>query len=367
MPRFLRSFLHIRCWRLSSPPITITPTMHNQQKFILINLDKQEVIDWNLLLPEVLFGRQKIKLLVGLLAKPPPVEERALASILTDLRTRHGADRETSPDDADLLIDGLSQAILQNSDDALRAALTTFCKRSVIDVLHTRVSSLSPLGSFGTWQGDRIICLGDKTTAEDLPLRIFTEEEQQKLTSPPICYPEGFRSSLLCNFRNVRAREDFIEYYPDDGKSACALHTALPPSAKVILNFAYRPSFSRPVVEQGATEPVWVLCNISKLLYVRVNAIAALSNSATEGPKVHGRIGLEHLLVLQILWASDCSVKAMHRNIHQGPWVGDRFAFTTMDRIGEYANSDWTDWSTEAVLLVRNIWGHVLPVALPVP
>ncbi|RPD81638.1 hypothetical protein L226DRAFT_555795 [Lentinus tigrinus ALCF2SS1-7] len=108
----------------------------------------------------------------------------------------------------------------------------------------------------------------------------------------------------------------------------------------------------------------WALFNVTKKVYVRASALAELAGKpADEQPFLPNcRVDLGHALLLRIAWSYDDSVALQTDiDIHRGPWAGDRFFISTMDRPAPWYNSDfllkgWTDVSDEIVKDLKEIY-----------
>ncbi|KAI0338653.1 hypothetical protein BDW22DRAFT_1362736 [Trametopsis cervina] len=124
-------------------------------------------------------------------------------------------------------------------------------------------------------------------------------------------------------------------------------------------------AFSRLKCVTYTSSQPWVLCNISKGVYVRADAVAKLAGKECDGsPLVDGRLGLDQAFLSQICWATESSLAMVyqggdedaHGNIYQfnqGPWAGDRFEVTTIDCMKK--NIEWRDVSAKIVNILEKI------------
>ncbi len=106
----------------------------------------------------------------------------------------------------------------------------------------------------------------------------------------------------------------------------------------------------------------WALVNLSKMEYVTASAMATLSQHANDVQPwlPYCRADLGHALLARICWASeDCT--GLERNptrVDRGPWAGDRFCITTLDRLAKPSRGEpqWKDVSRPVVRDVRKIF-----------
>ncbi|KAI0338654.1 hypothetical protein BDW22DRAFT_1432448 [Trametopsis cervina] len=105
----------------------------------------------------------------------------------------------------------------------------------------------------------------------------------------------------------------------------------------------------------------WVLCNITKGVYVRVDALAKLEElECGATPFLKGGVRLDQVLLSQISWNLNGSLDMLYEyeqeggsELHRGPWAGDQFVVTTIERMKK--NMEWRDTSTEVVDLLEKI------------
>ncbi|KAI0083760.1 hypothetical protein BDY19DRAFT_616340 [Irpex rosettiformis] len=99
----------------------------------------------------------------------------------------------------------------------------------------------------------------------------------------------------------------------------------------------------------------WVLCNLSKGEYVRVDAVAALTNYNGHKPFIAGDIDLGHALLSQICWSTDDSIAMGYEgDLHRGRWAGDRFVVLPMNKLD--TRKTWQDVSDEVTKILVKIW-----------
>jgi hypothetical protein len=86
----------------------------------------------------------------------------------------------------------------------------------------------------------------------------------------------------------------------------------------------------------------WVLCNISKHLYV-------FEETAKD-------VGLGGFLTSQICWSPDtATTRRWDGSMEKGAWVGDRFEITTLDRLRGGADK-WRNVGEELLAEFEAIW-----------
>ncbi|KAG5651615.1 hypothetical protein H0H81_008020 [Sphagnurus paluster] len=166
----------------------------------------------------------------------------------------------------------------------------------------------------GSWAGDRIVCLGEHTSADDHPRDMLTESE---LVATKECC-ESLYHTAMKSYEKVPA----IGALPDN------------PAA-----FAYK----KP----------WVLRNLSKRQFVRANFGTPCRD--VFGPEV-GRPchSLGDVLMSRVTWSSDDDDGFKRRVAYFmcGDWAGDRFDIQTVDRVQD---GGWEDVSLELEDVVRRI------------
>ena len=193
------------------------------------------------------------------------------------------------------------------------------------------------------WAGDRLICTGDYAEWNRLPPKMLTEDERKEIKAldDKSRYPGGYGG--LGFMRDTKA----VLY-------TGALHD------KYIKRFAPedRKRFEELYVPQFPVREDWVLCNLTRGLYVRASAIATLSKgpSAVSPLMPKRQPDLGHALVTQICWSSDPSGCVIG---NQGRWAGNRFCITTLDRMpSPPEGKEWVDVSGKLVRCVENVWSE---------
>lgn len=224
-----------------------------------------------------------------------------------------------------------------------------------------RVMHLQSL-SFNKGSGDRIICLGEHTHDDDYPPHIksivashLSTALNNPQTPPGSSYwdvalrysPSG---SLSASTTGAVVREDCDLYAYDP--AARKLHCRMLASPE---RCAYQ-NLIRPT--HDATQP-WALCNLSKGIFVRADALALLSGPNSSPPTFYGHGGLAEVLLFRIAWSSDPSTSMAYqgekgKELHRGAWAGDRIEITTVERMR--TGIQWKDGSEEALREMIHIW-----------
>ena len=209
-----------------------------------------------------------------------------------------------------------------------------------------RINELQDL-TYAKWAGDRIVCMGENASDDDLPegvLKAMKEQlEQWELEDQTSCVPQWFNMVW----------EKFITI-DDVGQQAGELE---PLTDSKGFGEDWGPYLEMIRQRYESSHP-WVLCNLSKRIYVRAEAVAALTDSDGSTPFISGTacmlIDLGHILLSQICWSSDDTTGLSYRgDLHRGPWAGDRFEVTSMDKLD--SNIPWKDVSDEVVGTVGEI------------
>ncbi|RDB25968.1 hypothetical protein Hypma_006271 [Hypsizygus marmoreus] len=159
----------------------------------------------------------------------------------------------------------------------------------------------------GSWAGDRIICIGDYTDYRDYPKGLLTEAERRKITKTTSLYDIAYKK--YDTVRPIR--------FPS------------PAAESMALAFAH--------------DQVWVLRNLSKHQYVRVDALGA-DPKHVRGPSTRwGSPGLGDVLLPRIMWTSETGQNYYEGEIGRRSWAGDRFDIQTLDTVE--GDDEWKDIS----------------------
>lgn len=174
------------------------------------------------------------------------------------------------------------------------------------------------------WQGDRILCLGDRS--DDLPEGLLAPEEQKELEKLERKYhfrPTGRILTFMCQRAIPRS----------------------PPGN----HWTVRPD------EFDVYDGRWILCNSSKRQYVRADTVREIAGDA---------VNLGDVLLSQICWSScpDIGISGYEGDVHRGLWAGDRFLITTLDELKDDQlehEGIWQDMSGDVMQKVLEIWRRI--------
>lgn len=209
--------------------------------------------------------------------------------------------------------------------------------------------------------GDRLICMGYYCRDENLPVGILPEDLEaatawkEELARRPIHkmpydvredFKEGISPTTLSYAKY--AAYSFKGIY--DVKSWC-----IDRDWQWKESWRWREALDEVLRLDYPTELEWILCNLTKRVYVTARAIAERTGIQPRGPFFNAPINLTDILMFRICFSTDDHTSLPHEGLHQGPWAADRIEITTMDRLallkpvkgGE--EKDWEDISEEAV------------------
>ena len=285
------------------------------------------------------------------------------------------------------------------------AAIAITCKR--LFAVSAKVIGLARVECAARWAGGRIACVSEKTRYSDLPPPLLEEEDKhiidqvyqvQKCSSPfqPIeispqeaaylmqphgrtplahgpcqlelagpmleavqqglteisldCWPWG-RLDHLCWGVPPELWRGAYDYI----KNGSGWYHWLEGQDLKMFNLVTAQMFP-------AHRKDWVLLNLSKMQYVTASAMATLSQRPDDVQPwlPYCRADLGHALLARICWSSeDCT--GLDRNptrIDRGPWAGDRFCITTLDRLAKpkEGEAQWKDVSRAVVRDVKKIF-----------
>ncbi|KAI0375046.1 hypothetical protein BV20DRAFT_976969 [Pilatotrama ljubarskyi] len=210
------------------------------------------------------------------------------------------------------------------------------------------------------WGKSRIVCIGEGATLARLPPRLLREAERQEIQSKKHDLPHRSKScSAFASLGLLGTEEGWLdapvgETGPADTSNAGEDMSQLSEASKRIcrtLMQAYYPS-----------RRDWVVCNWTSGELVRAQAIADLCKQPNdEQPFLPGcAVKLSHVLLARICWTDtdECLgiPSVFNFKLHQGPWAGNRFTITTMERLSEDGKACWRDVSTEVVQEIRELF-----------
>ncbi|KAI0719356.1 hypothetical protein C8T65DRAFT_53682 [Cerioporus squamosus] len=201
------------------------------------------------------------------------------------------------------------------------------------------------------WAGCRIICAGESATFRDLPATLLKVGERAFIDAK-------FKDKNL-NDDDDEARYGGLSCFEWDESM---LHRGA---------FSYRHDWLQKFKSSSDREMFkivasvtfppkrtdWVLCNMMKKEYVRASALAELARKPNDAQPFlpRCRLDLGHALLTRICWSNEALPNTPPKmNMHRGPWVGDWFCITTLDRLGGpwqpvEEPQWWTDVSKQVV------------------
>ncbi|GLB44908.1 hypothetical protein LshimejAT787_1802450 [Lyophyllum shimeji] len=199
-----------------------------------------------------------------------------------------------------------------------------------------------------SWAGNRLICLGDNTTMDDLPERMLTDREVQFLAEKFGNTEDGGderdshaweQLSFLHRLRpdssvnQTKAQHgDYHRHGIISWTSLLRMYRRIHWTDVVLLRELVEPNRGlcpRDVYLDGA----FVLRNLTTKEYVRGSTVYDLYVS--EAPWA-GKILLEHALIVRITWSSDPSMAMLYQGpleVHRGVWAGHRFDVCEIDDV----------------------------------
>ncbi len=244
------------------------------------------------------------------------------------------------------LSDELLAEIFECVDNLVDAACFSLADGRLLSIGFPRLGELQRL-EYAPWAGDRMICLGDYTYDHNYPDGLESYVKQllkHDNENPRRGVSSEFASAVFSFNRSIKSQPDVHRLLRDrnlQSNDYAALNMLIPP-------------------EFESSSP-WILCNLSKREYVRADAIAGIKDEVEakqSTPFFRRRISLGQALLSRICWSSDRSTNLLYRgDLHAGPWAGDRFEVTTMDRM-QGAESQWKDISEEVTTLLTRIWNE---------
>lgn len=243
-------------------------------------------------------------------------------------------------------------ACVDNVPDAVSLSLVD---GDLFELGFPRILELQRL-TYANWAGDRIICLGERTEQGDYPASIH-EHVDRTLAQWNASAPDSDQEDEDSEYYDERTASfyfklsDRYEKFRHDGRIGEVDEQQLKKRLGDDLS-AYQ-ALIKPRYE--SSHP-WVLCNLSKGVYVRADAIANVSGTISHRtPFIRGIIDLGVAMFSKICWSSDASIAMGYGgDLHRGPWAGDRFEVTTLDKLDD--KLEWKDGTAEVTKLVNAIW-----------
>ncbi|CAL1697004.1 unnamed protein product [Somion occarium] len=216
-----------------------------------------------------------------------------------------------------------------------------------------------------SWAGGRLICVGDYARIEDLPPGVFTKEEVEDM--------KQYQDNLLDPAESIGSLHHYLPAtYPfrrrvELGFDYGTIHRLMMEIRKSERTSSeYRSRIYNALSELGSprllykSEHPWILCNLSKMQFIRFAAVSELHGYKPEDPLqfIHPGFSVGTLLVSRICWSWDSSTSLCYKGaIHHGVWAGNRFEVTTMDRLRPTeGGKEWKDVTDEVVDEAIGIW-----------
>lgn len=228
------------------------------------------------------------------------------------------------------------------------------------------------------WDGDRIICLGDYCSSDDLlPDGVLTSAEQEYIaertkqimaTDESGIYKDSWDVSFHDIFHQDFATEPFSPYCIEPGyglfndkfwelaKDMGLLDLPLTEQTK-LSELVVIPIFIKFHWKLDRSQPCAV-CNLTTGEYVHADAVFKIAGGDEEGPYPGKCFGFGEIICARICWSPDSSISmAYDGDLHQGVWAGHRFEITTMDRFRPLKTGQvWKDVSEEVLEEMVAIW-----------
>ncbi|RPD60146.1 hypothetical protein L226DRAFT_486782 [Lentinus tigrinus ALCF2SS1-7] len=195
-----------------------------------------------------------------------------------------------------------------------------------------------------SWMMNRILCSGSHAKYEDLPAALFKAQERALIETKS---KEGGAS--------YGGLSDFCS---DDTRLYRGAFTYKPEWLHTFKSAADRNVFKLIMAVTFPSRTDWVLCNHTKKEFVRASAIAELAGKPNDDQPFLPRCKLDlgHALLTRICWSTEKPMDTPDSmKMHRGPWVGDRFYITTMDRRCMPSEGDDWEWKDVSGQVVRDL------------
>ncbi|KAI0673072.1 hypothetical protein C8Q78DRAFT_697876 [Trametes maxima] len=201
------------------------------------------------------------------------------------------------------------------------------------------------------WGQCRIVCIGEYTQAGDIPPGMLTEEEEQEIEDKSVSPAprEKYAFLDLLGLREESAHGDHTAW-----SEFCAISDNCTGHVPRQISDADGHVCRRLLRPHYPTRTDWMVCNWSKFQYVQAQAIADLCGRPNAmQPFLHGcPVKLWHVVLSQICWSSEgCITMPDNSNgdLHRGPWAGDIFTITTLERLSSEEKARFEDVSVRVV------------------
>lgn len=202
--------------------------------------------------------------------------------------------------------------------------------------------------------GNRLVCMGDYTLADDLPPGCTTKPLKEFGDEFDSFY--DFASETFGDVPTpLLTPSTWQTYWAEESQGSVDLNS---PMAKAELS-----ALSRILESYYPLDSEWVLCNLTKREYVTANAVSECTGVKANGPFFEHSLGFGDVLMSLICWSSDPSTNMEYDGpIHRGAWAANSFKITTVDRLMDLEQVEggksgpWTDVSDEALELMMDIY-----------
>lgn len=245
----------------------------------------------------------------------------------------------------------LIQAIFDEIDD-LDSIICLCVAHDILGLVgEARLCKLLVPSPNGPWAGDRIICVGENCSSNSFPPDVQDAISAQlaayaKTPDAPEypwfyeCIEDTYSSHSIPDWRPHR-----IPWWK--WRLSLEDYTKLDEIQRAI--YAIN-------VGHNIYNPDLVLCNLTKGVYVRKDAVSEFSAWASLQTDRFLEISLGTLVFIHICWSTDGSC-AMHDDLSegltQGAWAGDRFEIVTLDKMQQ--DVEWKDVTEETMAWLRRI------------
>ena len=209
--------------------------------------------------------------------------------------------------------------------------------------------------------GNRIICLGDNCKdvglpdgilPEDLEKVINWEEKSRFRTNGAASTPRSYVSFAIETFQTLGSSLylDYQFYVDHFGMETRGYSQEWVDALIEVTTLEYPPELD------------WILCNLTKRVYVTAKAISKCTGIQPRGPFFDSPINLAEILMFKVCCSTDPSCAMAYSGpLHQGAWAADRIEIATMDRLAELkpvkggVEKDWEDVSGEEIKKIVEI------------
>lgn len=246
--------------------------------------------------------------------------------------------------------------IFKSIDILLDAVCLSVVDRSFFDIGLGRITQLQKK-RLGSWAGDRFVLVGDYCHGIPRKLRGYVADITKNDDGG--VNMDGGHGSLYDIVAHFKVYDAPIPLRPHDpfrvsrrqrGSPLDVFYGKLKKSSE---HDCLVKLFSPKV--KTADDAPWVVCNLSKGLYIRADTLAGKDYDHT--PFLKGDMNLGHVIMAFICYGeTDCTLKAY--GMYEGRWVGHAFEITTLDRLDETRLKEgqaWKDVSKRAVDLMNEI------------